>query len=55
MRKSLYVVYIPLLILEWTVDMLAKMVNIFHDSIKTLTLAVENIINEPTKPTDSAD
>lgn len=51
MRKLLYIVYIPLLIIEWTADMIGKIWEVFHNSIKTLALATENIINEPDRPT----
>lgn len=48
-RKLLYVFYIPLLLTEWAVDLIAKIWNAIHNSVKELTLVVESTINEPTK------
>lgn len=48
MKKLLYVFYVPLLIAEWFVDLICKIVNIAHDSLKTLTLALESYIHEST-------
>ncbi len=42
MKKLLLLPYVLLLILEWLVDMLAKMWAVFHESIKTLTLVTES-------------
>lgn len=47
MRKLLYIIYIPLLIIEWCVDMLGNMWKAFHESIISITLKTETIINEP--------
>lgn len=54
MRKTLYIVYVPLLILEWFIDLIGAIWKVFHNSIETLTLATEKYINEPDreKPTD---
>lgn len=46
MKKTLYLIYIPLILIEWTIDMIGKMWKILHESIETLTLMTENIINE---------
>jgi hypothetical protein len=51
MRKTLYIIYIPLLLIEWTVDLIGKIWNVLHNSVKTLALATENIINEPDRAT----
>lgn len=48
--KLLYVFYIPLLIIEWAVDLVAKIWKAFHDSLKEMTLVIESKINEPIKP-----
>lgn len=51
MKKLLYIIYVPLLLLEWVIDLIGKIWLILHNSVKDLTLATENIINEP----DSAE
>ncbi|MBL7738504.1 MAG: hypothetical protein JNK14_04745 [Chitinophagaceae bacterium] len=48
MKKLLYILYIPLLIIEWFLDMWVKIWQVLHNSVKELTLALENYINEPT-------
>ena len=50
MRKLLYIFYIPLLLIEWTADLAAKIVTVFHKSTEDITLALETYINEPIKP-----
>jgi len=50
MKKLLYIVYIPLLLLEWAADLVAQIWGVIHKSIEILTLAVEKYINEPIKP-----
>ena len=47
MKKLLYIIYIPLLLIEWAADMLAQLVKVVHNSIETLTLVLQNKINEP--------
>lgn len=47
MKKLLYIIYIPLLLIEWTVSTLLEMGKVFHKSIETLTLSVQQEINEP--------
>lgn len=48
MKKTLYPVYVILLIIEWFLDMWVKIWQVLHNSVKELTLALENYINEPT-------
>ena len=50
MRKLLYIFYIPLLLIEWLVDLVAQIWAVIHKAIETLTLAIEKSINEPTEP-----
>jgi hypothetical protein len=50
MRKLLYIVYVPLLLMEEFIDMIGKMWNAFHETIKTITLATEKLLN-PNEPT----
>lgn len=47
MRKTLYIFYIPLLLIEWFVDLIGRMWSAFHESIKEITLSLEKYINEP--------
>lgn len=54
MKKTLYLLYIPMLIIEWFLDMLVKIWQVLHNSVKELTLALENYINEPTGKADNA-
>jgi len=49
-KKILYIIYIPLLLLEWFVDLIHKMVAAIHESVKDITLSIEKYINEPIKP-----
>jgi hypothetical protein len=53
MKKVLYIVYVPLLLIEWVVDLIGKMWDVFHKSIITITLAIETYINEPDRPKPS--
>lgn len=46
-KKALYIFYIPLLLLEWFADMLVNLAKVVHNSIETLTLVLQNKINEP--------
>lgn len=50
MRNLLYIVYVPLLLMEEFVDMIGRMWTAFHETIKTITLATEKLLkpNEPT-------
>lgn len=50
MKKVLYILYIPMLLIEWLVDMIGQLWGVFHKSIETLTLAIEKYIHEPDKP-----
>jgi hypothetical protein len=50
MRKTLYIIYVPLLLVEWAVDLGHKVVEIFHKSIEDITLALQKYIHEPDKP-----
>lgn len=50
MKKILYIFYIPLLLVEWLVDLTAQLWAVFHKSVEILTLALEKYMNEPTKP-----
>lgn len=45
-----YILYLPLLLLEWLIDMLVQIVRVVHKSIETLTLALQKYIHEPDKP-----
>jgi hypothetical protein len=47
MKKTLYLIYIPLLIIEWLADMLLSVIKVIHSSIEVLTLSVQKEINEP--------
>lgn len=49
MKKALYIFYIPLLLVEWFIDMVGQMWAVLHESIKTITLVIQNEINEPTQ------
>lgn len=56
--KVLYIIYIPLLLTEWAVDLVSKIWSSFHESIKDMTLALENKINatnELVKPKPSKE
>lgn len=57
MKKALYIIYIPLLLLEWIADMLVSIVKVVHNSIETLTLSVQTLIHEPSaeEPTTQTD
>lgn len=46
LSKLLYILYIPLLILEWAVDLVEKIWKSFHESVRDMTLVIENKINE---------
>lgn len=48
MKKLFYIFYLPLLLVEWAVDLFHKIWTAFHESVKDITLALENYINEPT-------
>lgn len=48
MKKLLYIFYLPLLLTEWFADLIHKICVAVHESIKDITLALENYINEPT-------
>lgn len=52
--KLLYIFYIPLLLIEWLVDLIAKIWNAFHESIKEMTLVIETKINEPNRKKPSS-
>ncbi len=56
MYKLLYILYIPLLLIEWLVDLFSKIWTSVHDSVKDITLALEKLINEPViqKPTEKS-
>lgn len=47
MRKTLYIFYVPLLITEWLVDMITKIWQVIHTSVKEITLFIEKLIHEP--------
>jgi hypothetical protein len=49
MRKSLYIPYILLLIIEWLIDMIVEIIKVIHKSFETMALATQKYINEPTK------
>lgn len=49
MRKTLYIIFIPLVIIEWIVDMIYKLFGVMRQSLETLALSLEKyILNEPT-------
>lgn len=50
MKKILYIFYIPLLLIEWAVDLITNIWKAFHDAVKEITLVIETKINEPIKP-----
>ena len=52
MRKLLYTIYVPLLVIEWLVDLIGNIWKALHDAIKDITLSVETIIHEPISPKD---
>lgn len=56
MRKALYIIFVPFLVLEWFVDMIVSLISVIHTSIKDLTLAIQKYIHEPdiTKPADQS-
>lgn len=45
----LFIFYIPLLLIEWFVDMIVELVKVFHSAVETLTLSLKNYIHEPTE------
>ena len=48
MRKLLYIFYIPLLLIEWIVDLIHQIWGVIHKSIETLTLSLhEYIVKKP--------
>jgi hypothetical protein len=47
LKKLLYIFYIPLLIIEWAVDLLKNIWSAIHKSIQELTLVIESKIDEP--------
>lgn len=49
MKKLLYIFYLPLLLIEWIIDLFHKIFTAVHESIKDITLALEKYINEPTR------
>lgn len=53
LSKLLYIFYIPLLLIEWLVDLIHNIWKAFHDSIKELTLVIEKKIDEPIKSKSS--
>lgn len=53
MRKTLYIFYIPLLILEWCVDTIARTIAAAGQCIKELAISIKNVINEPPVRTQS--
>lgn len=53
MRKTLYIIYIPFLALEWAVDMIIRTTKTFHECIKELTISIKSTINEPPVRTES--
>lgn len=50
LSKLLYIFYIPLLIIEWAVDLIKNIFLVFHKSIEELTLVMEKKIDESTRP-----
>lgn len=48
-RKLLYIIYIPLLILDWIVTLLANIMELICNSIKELALHLETYINNANK------
>ncbi len=55
MRKLLYIIFVPLLLTEWFLDMIVKIFSVIHKSVEDMTLATHKfIINEPDskKPSD---
>lgn len=44
-RKLLYIVYIPLLIIDWIVTLLANIIELICNSIKEVALHLETYIN----------
>lgn len=51
-RHLLWILVVPLFVIEWALDALVKIVQVVHKSFETLTLVLHNTINEParTKP-----
>lgn len=47
-RRLLHIIHTPLILAEWLVDTLRLMLATFHESFKTLILALEKFMNEPT-------
>jgi hypothetical protein len=48
MKKLLYILYVPLLLIEWMLDAIVKIFEIIRNSFETLTLAVKSNIDEST-------
>jgi len=46
MYKLLYILYIPLLIIEWLADIVSKIWASIHESIRDVALVLEKLINE---------
>jgi hypothetical protein len=53
-RHLLYILYLPMLLLEWVVDLIGKLWQAFHLSIIDLTKAIKAEINEPDKSEPTA-
>jgi hypothetical protein len=49
-RLFLYIIYIPLLLIDWTATLLTNITELTANSIKELTLNLESYINANTKP-----
>jgi hypothetical protein len=47
MRKALYLFYVPLLLIEWAIDLACAICTAIHKAFETLTLSTEKYINEP--------
>jgi hypothetical protein len=53
MRKTLYIFYIPILIIEWVIDAVSRLITAFHDCLKELAISIKTYINEPPVRTQS--
>lgn len=54
-RRYLRPVYVLLLFIEWLADMVTQIIQIVHNSIKDITLALETYINESNSPPTETD
>lgn len=54
-RKVLYIVSVPLLLVEWGLDLCKQIIDAARKSTEILYLSIENYINEPTEPPGAGD